>query len=113
MANIISRFASSFAALLNDSTILDIDGRVEYIRDAMLEVLAPHVNCDAPMPPVWFGITRAYDIQTLWYLRSDLLSVLAMLSGENNAHRTLSSITEMFRGTVPDALMPKSHKFNK
>jgi hypothetical protein len=113
MINKFSRFASSFAALLGESTVLDMDGRVEDVRDAMLQVLSPHVDYDAAVPKVWTSITRATDIQTLWYLRSDLLGVLADRGGEPEARESLSRITEMFRGAVPDTQMPKARKLIK
>jgi hypothetical protein len=113
MINKLSRFASSFAGLLSESTVLDLDGRVEDVRNAMLEALSHYVDTDAAVPKIWARIVRATDIQALWYLRSDLLGVLADICGEPVARESLSHITELFRGAVPDTHMPKVRKLIK
>ena len=98
----ISRFASSFAALLTDNnTVIDVDGRFANIQQAMLGVLWEHVGEDPVFPKIYFDINRAVEIQTLWYLRSDLLSLLSGYCGEQIAHSKLDEITEMFRGLIP------------
>lgn len=113
MNNIISRFASSFAALLKDTAVSDYDDRMEAIRDAMLEALAPHIASVTSMPKAWASIARATDVDSLWYLRSDLLGLLADYCGEPSARATLSTITEMFRGLIPNTQMPKAGRFNR
>ena len=113
MINTFSRFTSSFAALLGESTVLDMDGRVEDVRGSMLEVLSPYVDDDAAVPKVWARIVRATDSQTLWYLRSELLGVLADNCGEPMARESLTRITELFRGAVPDTQMPKVRKLGQ
>jgi hypothetical protein len=52
-------------------------------------------------------VERAYDIQTLWYLRNDMMRVLAHFSGEGIARTKLDVITEMFRGFVHQNQMQK------
>lgn len=48
MRKTISRFTSSFAALLTDqTTIIDADGRTENIRTAMLQALSQLEDCQA------------------------------------------------------------------
>ncbi|MFM6993182.1 MAG: hypothetical protein ACKOWD_18320, partial [Rhodoferax sp.] len=85
----------------------------EDIRDAMLQSLAPHMGQGVDIPRVWASIARAVDIQALWYLRSDVMQFLADQSGEPSAQQTLSKITEMFRGVVPDAQMPRVRRVGK
>ena len=113
MKNLISRFTSSFAALLGDSAPVDAQERMDVARDAMLEALASHLPRGAAMPKLWGSIARATDMQSLWYLRSDLLVLLAEHAGERSAQRTLADITELFRGAVSDNQMPKANRFNR
>ena len=111
MKKLLTKFASSFAALLSDSTILDVDGKAEGIRDAMLEAMAPHMNFDdVTMPGVWTRTVKATDIQALWYLRNDVLAFLAENVGEPSARSDMHQITEMFRGAMPDSHMPRQRK---
>jgi len=108
MRKTISRFASSFAALIVDqSTVIDADGRTETIRNAMLQAIYKAFesqNIDGIK--VWSSISRADDIQTLWYLRSDVLRLLSGRYGETASRKQLDSITELFRGVVADNQMP-------
>jgi hypothetical protein len=108
----LSRFTSTFAALLTDqSTIIDSDGRIENIRNAMLRALSTledHHTNDALK--VWSEVVGANDIQTLWYRRSDLLRLLADFHGESVARKKLDGISEMFRGLVPANQMPTKRR---
>lgn len=109
MRNTIFRFTSSFAALLNDqNTVIDADGRTENIRAAMLQALSETgVNPHMGSSKTWADVVHASDIQTLWYLRSDVLRLLSDFHGEQAARHALNAITEMFRGIVPKNQMPK------
>jgi hypothetical protein len=104
----LSRFTSTFAALLSDpGNIVDAAEHVENIRGAMLRALSElddHHDNDALK--VWSEIVRANDIQTLWYRRSDVLRLLADFHGEPVAREKLHEISEMFRGLVPGSQMP-------
>jgi hypothetical protein len=108
----LSRFTSTFASLLADqNTVIDADGRIETIRDAMhraLSTLDDHYESD--VLKVWSEVTRADDVQTLWYLRSDLLRVLADSHGESAGRGTLHDISELFRGLVPQNQMPTTRR---
>ena len=108
----LSRFSSTFAALLTDqNTIIDADGRTENIRNAMLGALSAledHHHNDALK--VWSEIVRAEDVQTLWYRRSDVLRLLADFHGEPVARIKLDEISEMFRGLVPVSQMPTARR---
>jgi hypothetical protein len=109
----ITRFASSFAALLGTSSESDIDDRTENIRDAMHAAISPFIGNQAVMPRVWRSIAVAPNIDSLWYLRSDLLAMLASHCGERSAQMEIAMLTEMFRGAVPSAQMPRASRFNK
>lgn len=108
MRKTISRFTSSFAALMTDqATVIDADGRTENIRTAMLQALAEVDGGPAlDTSKTWTDVVRASDIQTLWYLRSELLRLLSERHGEQAARQRLDTITEMFRGIVHKNQMP-------
>lgn len=113
MRKTISRFTTSLAALLTDqTTVIDADGRTENIRTEMLRALSA-IDSNPPMDSsaLWARIVRAVDIQTLWYLRSDLLRQLSDFHGEQLACSKLAAITEMFRGIVHKSQMPTTKRF--
>lgn len=113
MIDSLSRFASSFAALLSEETPVDIGGRIDEIRDAMLGALTPYVALEPVLPKAWISIGVATDIQTLWYLRSDLMGLLADYCGEGAAREHVSIITEMFRGLIPHGHFPRAGRIRK
>jgi hypothetical protein len=107
MLKTFTRFTSSFAALLtDDNTIVDVRGRMESIRIAMLdELTAIECNPLVDVSRTWSDTARAGDIQALWFLRSDMLRLLSQFYGEEGARTRIDRITEMFRGVVPDNYM--------
>ena len=114
MLTLISRFTSSFASLLSDAdTVIDVDSKFATIQDAMLSSLLEHLGNEPVLPKVFADITRAYQVQTLWYLRSDLLGSLSVYCGEQVAKRKLDVITEMFRGIVPESQMPSLRRIRR
>ena len=115
MLKTISRFTSSFAALLTDQvTVIDAEGRMEDIRTAMLDALSElDGDHQTGASKAWADIARASDIQTLWYLRSDVLRLLADFYGELVARKRLHEITEMFRGIVPKNQMPTPNRMQR
>lgn len=64
------------------------------IRDAMLELMGE--GGEHPAAQVTRRIRYAIDIQTLWYLRGDLMAVLARRNGEAAAREQLAPVTQMF-----------------
>jgi len=106
----LTRFVSSFAALLSDPSVSVPESRIREIRNAMLAALSGNTDLENGLPGVWINIDRASDIQALWYLRTDLLSLLADEYNEQEARARLATITEMFRGLVPDNQMPRAFK---
>lgn len=75
---------------------------MEDIREAMLELIGD----DGPRryPQVTRRIRYATDIQALWYLRGDLMAILAGLHGEAEARKHLRAISTMFTGLLPPSL---------
>lgn len=115
MRKTLARFKSSFASLLRDKdTIIDADARVEGIRMAMLDALqCIDANEEMGSAKAWTDIARAADIQTLWYLRSDVLRLLSDFHGEQQARDKLEAMTEMFRDLVPPNQMPSRRRVER
>jgi hypothetical protein len=79
--------------------------RIEGIRDCMLEAL----GSEAPeFAYIIRRIRYSPDIQSLWYLRGDLMAVLAAKEGEIAAARRIDSISAMFTGLLPRGLGARS-----
>jgi hypothetical protein len=49
-------------------------------------------------------IRYAIDVMALWYLRGDLMAVLAEHHGEAEAREKLQAITEIFEDVLPEGL---------
>lgn len=115
MRNVLSRFATSLAALISDSTtVIDADNRVEAIRESMIAaVRGLGMTQNERAARVFFDISRANDVQVLWYLRSDLLRLLSEERDERTAREQLVGITELFRGLVADNQMPATRNMGK
>jgi hypothetical protein len=105
----LTQFATTFAGLLGAAdTSVDASAQLEDIRHAMLASLSAIPANAAGLDKTWGAIARAGAAQTLWYLRSDLLSLLADHRGEVDARKDLEHITQMFRGMVPAGLLSAS-----
>ncbi len=73
----------------------------EEVRDAMLKLLYDSdVGKDHGYDKVWQAVVMAKSLDSLWYLRCRLYSILARRLGEVEAKRALSKITSMFLGHV-------------
>lgn len=79
-----------------------LDLSLEDIRECMLELIEE--AGPGKYPHVTRRIRYAGDLQGLWYLRGDLMAVLASMHGEVAARERVQSITQMFRGLLPGGL---------
>ncbi|HSI53985.1 MAG: hypothetical protein ACAH21_09040 [Ramlibacter sp.] len=80
----------------------EIEVTIEDIRDAMLGLLA---GADLHKHPVVARRIRyATDIQALWFLRGDLMAVLASAHGEGVARTEIAQVSEMFENSLPQGL---------
>jgi len=76
--------------------------RLEQIRQAMLAALAGK-DIDESLRHVARRILYAENLQTLWYLRSDLMLALASHCAETTAQQTVREISLLFEGMLPEA----------
>jgi hypothetical protein len=81
---------------------------LEDIRESMLAL----VDDDTDKPHVKRRIRYAVDVQGLWYLRGDLMSVLAAKYGEAVARTKLSAINDMFENLLPQGLRSRPSPLN-
>jgi hypothetical protein len=79
-----------------------LENGTEDIRESMLATLGD----EGPrrFPHITRRIRYASDIQALWYLRGDLMGVLAQVHGEAVARQKLASVTLQFQGLLPGGL---------
>jgi hypothetical protein len=97
-----SRIASSLMGLLGDAPAEpSADARFEQLRTAMLDVVFEAVDTEAPQTTIFLKLHKAPEVQTLWYLRSDLMMFLSEHMGESAAMKKLQDITALFEGAVP------------
>ncbi len=78
------------------------DVRVDDIRDAMLVLLGGAEGDRATH--VKRRIRYAVDVQALWFLRGDLMAVLAGAHGEGAARQMLLGVSGMFDNLLPQGL---------
>lgn len=78
------------------------------IRAAMLDLLQAHSG--HPAQRLTQRVLFASDVEALWYLRQDLLTVLSELDGEFSARRQMKQINGLFKGGVPNSMGPRIHQ---
>ncbi len=84
------------------SAALSVQRRIERVRMAMLDAMR-FGGLDERHHMVVRRIFFAQDIQTLWYARSDIMTVLAEQVGESQAKETLGHLSGLFDGLLPEA----------
>jgi hypothetical protein len=86
---------------VQDSTVLDLG--IEDIREAML-ALIEEVDPSRQHANVERRIRYAIDVLALWYLRGDLMALLATRYGEAGARERLDPVSDMFQAMLPQGL---------
>jgi len=81
---------------------------IEEIRESMLAL----VDGETDKPHVIRRIRYAVDVQGLWYLRGDLMSLLAGRYGEAVARSKISAINDMFENLLPQGLRSRPSPLN-
>ena len=77
---------------------------LEDVRTAMLQSLAGFTGSEVARMNM--RLRYAADIEALWYLRGDLLSILGPLRGAAQAQAETDRITRLFQGQLPTAPRP-------
>lgn len=86
-------------------------GRLEGIRHAMLDALG-EVGDDR-FPQTVRKLRFANDVQSLWYLRGEMMEALASLHGEACARLQVDHLSVMFRGLLPGGLTSRVSPLNQ
>jgi hypothetical protein len=110
MRRTIANLTTSLMGLLGEPTPeVSAKDRIAGIRQAMLDQLA-----DLPSSPqvskMRARIPYAPDLQTLWYLRADMMTLLAASLGESVATQRMAAITTLFDGLLPAAQKSRPHR---
>jgi len=84
------------------------------IREAMLDCLDGwDGKGENPHAQVERKIVYANNLQDLWYLRGDVMAIIASIDGEAAARNRIARISDMFKGLLPKGLKsrpsPLSH----
>ena len=108
-----SKFASSLISLFADPpTDTRTESRAQNIREAMLDSLGGMVPCHV-LDQVVAKVYCAPNVQSLWYLRSDVMTLLSGQYGEAAAREELRNISGLFRGLLPAALTTRTSPLSR
>ncbi len=100
-----SDFKNSISGLLGiqrEPSESVLETGLEDIRESMLSVLGD--DGAKQFASTTRRIRYATDIKDLWYLRGDLMGVLAKMHGETVARQKIASINAQFQGLLPGGL---------
>ncbi|WBY02069.1 hypothetical protein PE066_00585 [Ramlibacter tataouinensis] len=75
---------------------------IEDIREGMLELLQAETSERATT--VRRRIRYAVSVESLWFLRGELMAVLSRSRGESAALEQIAAISDMFDGLLPEGL---------
>lgn len=89
------------------------DQQIKSIQAALLDCMEDVQPQNALRPPLWARVAVCRDLQSLWYLRTDVLMYLATYIGEPKARDRLQPITNMFRGLISPSQLGSQQQYNK
>ena len=102
------RAKSSFWGFLSKSPYSE-KTQLQRIREEMLRAFTTHCEDESNLE-LEGSLRFARDLETLWYLRPDLLHAIASSRDQNTANLILRDITTLFKGHLPVA---KSSQFGQ
>ena len=104
MPSIVSSLLTTLLGVISQRTSdkPSMSQRLEDIRQSMLDSLDEAGAM--PLAYVERCVLFARDAETLWYLRPELLMVIASKRGERAARQKLEQISAMFIGLLPKGL---------
>jgi hypothetical protein len=80
--------------------------RLEQIRRTMTDLAA---SCGGRASAgLAMRVHYAADVQALWFMRSELMGLLAVSRGEGPARDAVEKLSAMFAGLLPAGLRPRS-----
>lgn len=93
-----------FSASSPPSTTTAVEVSIEDIRQAMLQLALAAAAPDDRVTLVARRIRYAVDVQALWYLRGDLVGLLAGGLGEAAALERIEAVNDLFEALLPHAM---------
>ena len=96
--SLLSLLSSRPSAIALDMSEADI----EDIRDSMLALLSGANDPRAQI--VTRRVRYAGDVQALWFLRGDVMAVVAATRGETAARTQIERISGLFQGCLPEGM---------
>jgi len=82
--------------------------KMRRVRDAMLKLLQAHEG--ANFRRVAQRVRYADEMESLWYLRQDMLAALSEVHGELRARQEMRHIHGLFKGLLPQAMAARPHQ---
>ncbi|WP_295958115.1 hypothetical protein [Rhodoferax sp.] len=82
--------------------------QLEQVRSTMLAYLGEVDGFEGPA--LQHRVAYAKDVQTLWFLRADLMGVLANRDGESAARARMEQMAPLFQGLLPKGLVSRSSR---
>jgi protein-disulfide isomerase-like protein with CxxC motif len=98
-----SLFGASTQGGQHSTRVSDTVVDMEDVRDRMLQ-LARRAKGDPQAEKVVKRIRHAYYIEELYFIRAELMAVLARADGEAAALEAIDSVSDMFQDLLPDGL---------
>ena len=86
-------------------------GRIEHIRQLMLDELGEFG--EAHFPKIVRRVRYAIDAEALWFVRSDVMTVLGAIHGKTIAQEKIKRISEQFKGLLPKGLTSRSSSLTR
>ena len=104
MRSFIPQLKNSCLSLLGmaEATPAMLIDRTEDIRQLMLDEMGEYG--EKHFPGVARRVRYAADVQGLWYVRSDVMAILASTHGETIARQRIATISGKFKGLLPSSL---------
>jgi len=110
MRRTIANLTTSLMGLLSEPTPeVNAKSRIAAIRQTMHDQLAD-VATSSQLVKMRTRILHAPDLQALWYLRADMMTLLAEALGEAVATKRLAAVTKLFDGLLPAAQKSRPHR---
>jgi hypothetical protein len=91
----------SFLALLRREEAEDSELVMERVRKAILQALEDHVDSFDVKEEIEHKVLYARDLETLWYVRPELMGMISASRSESVARQCVTHITAMFTGQNP------------
>ncbi len=97
------RLRHSFWALLGQPETEAPEAVVERVRLAMRRAVEEHLGLDAKAKVLQRQLVSARDLESLWYMRPEIMNAIAGKCGESRARHCLLDLTALFKGHHPGA----------